>query len=381
MLAKTAATRGLPLPDGLDTRVVPHADLPELLRQVLADDWTVEEMRAAEETLTAMGLWPDGVDMFEASIRLQGDQIAGLYSPPRRALYVVEGVPVPEFVSSASALSGRDLYTEFVLSHEIVHALQHQAFPQLFEVTSSWKDQDDVVFALHAAIEGDALRYGLEVIVPEEELPSPEVFLEVQSAETTGALAQAPSVLRAALVFPYASGYPLALAEGKQLLGSPPVSTEQAMHRDKRHEPFWSFDLGAARASLPSACEAVGENSVGEFLLSALFRDLGPAVDAGAWEGWNGDRYLVAVCGGRRQFVWITAWDSEADAREFQSAYNTIAVAVADRAVLAGPPQSLRSGDDVYVFTPGLAPLGNELGRYAERTRVGNLADLMAAGR
>ena len=35
------------------------------------------------------------------------------------------------------------------------------------------------------------------------------------------------------------------------------------------------------------------------------------------WEGWNGDRYLAARCGGRRELLWLTVWDSEADAAEF----------------------------------------------------------------
>src|SRR6185503_6388390 len=167
MLARTAATRGLPLPDHLDTRVVQRTELPQLLTQMFHDEWTDQEARDAQETLSTLGLWPDRLDLLAESITLQGDEVAGLYSPQRRTLYVVEGVEAPAAIKAASAATGRDLFVEFVLSHEIVHALQHQAFPRLFETTSDWKDQDDVVFALHAAIEGDALRYGFEVIAPD----------------------------------------------------------------------------------------------------------------------------------------------------------------------------------------------------------------------
>lgn len=381
MLAKTAATRGLPLPDELETRVVRHADLPNLLRQMFADEWTAQELWAAEEMMAVIGLWPGDLDLLEESIRVQGDQVAGLYSPPRRALYIVEGVPAPDFVAAVSTASGRDLYTEFVLSHEIVHSLQHQAFPQLFEVTSQWKEQDDIVLALHAAIEGDALRYGFEVISPEGNLPSSDIFLQAQGVEEVESLAQAPLVLRRALVFPYARGYPLSLAEGKHLLASPPVSTEQAIHADKRRESFWSIDLGAVATALPPECDAVGENTLGEFLLSTLFGDLGAGTDATAWEGWDGDRYLVATCSERREFVWITAWDSEADAVEFQSAYETIAAAVAERADLEAPPLSQRHGNEVHVFTHGLASLAARIDAEVRRTRVANLTDLLAADR
>src|SRR5262245_44735884 len=84
MLARTAATRGLPLPDHLDTRIVQRSALPELLTQMFYDEWTDQEVSDAQETLSTLGLWPDGLDLLAESVRLQGDEVAGLYSPPRR---------------------------------------------------------------------------------------------------------------------------------------------------------------------------------------------------------------------------------------------------------------------------------------------------------
>ncbi len=375
MLARTAATRGLPLPDRLETVVVPHEDRTALLRALMADDWSEAEMREAQEMLTTVGLWPADLDLIDESIRVQAGEVAGLYSPPRHTLYLIEGVRIPEMVA-ASAVTGRDLYTEFVLSHEIVHALQHNAFPRLFEVTSERKDQDDAVFALHAAIEGDALRYGLQTIAPENALPSAEDFAKTQSAAVAGNLATAPPLLRESLLFPYISGYPLALAEAKQLLAAPPLSTEQVLHGDKRREPFWSISLEPSPAALPSSCSVVGENSMGEFLISVLLSDIDPSIPSTAWQGWNGDRYLVAHCAGRRQFFWITSWDSEVDAREFEKAYTAVGAVVSQRADLAKPPRTERSGANVIVVTDGLASFATELARRAVRTRISNLADL-----
>jgi hypothetical protein len=191
-------------------------------------------------------------------------------------------------------------------------------------------------------------------------------------------LQDAPALLRHTLLFPYISGYPMALAEAKHLLASPPVSTEQALHAERRHEQFWSISLEAMQRGLPSGCVALGENTMGEFLVSVLLRDLRPDTPTQAWEGWNGDRYLVARCGERHEFLWTTSWDSETDADEFHTAYATVAPAVSARAGLEVPPQTKSGGTEVMVFTAGFAALAEQVDRDAVRTRVGELAELIA---
>ena len=64
------------------------------------DEWTDQEARDAQETLSTLGLWPDGLDLLAESINLQGDEVAGLYSPQRRTLYVVEGVEAPAAIKA-----------------------------------------------------------------------------------------------------------------------------------------------------------------------------------------------------------------------------------------------------------------------------------------
>lgn len=379
VLARTAAIRGLPLPEKIEPRVVQRENLPKLLEEIFYDEWTDAELRTAEETMTTIGLWPDGFDLLRESILVQGDEVAGLYSPARRTLYLVEGVELPDVFVVASATAGRDFYTEFVLSHEIVHALQHAAFASLFEATSTWKEQDDVVLALHAALEGDAIRYGFEVVSPEGTLPSAERFSELQERYLEDeALSRAPALLRYSLLFPYVYGYPLSLAEGKHLLRQPPVSTEQAMHSDKRDEPFSVLDLSAVAAALPRGCRLVGQNTMGELLISILFRGFDEDIEESAWTGWDGDRYLVARCGEQRELVWLTSWDTETDAREFAAAYRSIASRVSARAGLALPPRADVRGKEVCVYSDGLARLAGEIDNHTQRARAATLDDLHA---
>ena len=109
-----------------------------------------------------------------------------------------------------------------------------------------------------------------------------------------------------------------------------------------------------------------------------LLRDLGAPIKATAWEGWDGDRWVAADCDGRREFVWLTAWDSETDAAEFAASYDRIAPAVAERAAMVAPPVARVSEREVWIATPGLAALAAQLDRFTRRARVANLAEVRA---
>src|SRR5262245_26650201 len=80
LLAHTAATRRLPLPEQMQTRVIQRKDVPELLRESLNDEWHEGELSAAQEMMTTVGLWPDGLDLLTETIRVEGGEMAGLYS-------------------------------------------------------------------------------------------------------------------------------------------------------------------------------------------------------------------------------------------------------------------------------------------------------------
>jgi hypothetical protein len=169
------------------------------------------------------------------------------------------------------------------------------------------------------------------------------------------------------------------MREGRALLASPPASTEQVLHPEKRHEPFQAIHLGALRAALPAGCEFDFEDTLGELGISVMLRDLDPDGPPDAWEGWDGDRWVAARCGGRREFVWLTAWDSEADADAFASAYARVAPRVAERAGMPDPPVARVAGRDVVIATSGLEPIARRVAGLARRTRVVDLPGLRAS--
>lgn len=385
IVARAAAVRGLPLTEPVPARVVASDDVPGLLRQVIESGLTPEEVAAYQDALIAIGLWPEGRDVVEEYLAVAGEEVLGFYVPRTRTLYVVSDPSLPFSMRVSSVLLGRDLARELVLGHEVIHALQHQAYPDFMEHDRFLKDHDDVGTALQAALEGDATWYGFAVLDPPLPPPDPSDFtaeLERDTNERTdGALAFTPALIREGLYFPYSRGYLLAYGEGEGLLERPPVSSEQVLHPDRRAASFAAIDLAAARGLLPDRCSFVHENEVGEFALGVLLRELaapGETIAPAAWEGWDGDRYLVARCGGTREILWVTSWDGEDDAREFEQAYRSVAEAARLRGGLAAAPDVSRRGAEVWISTPALLPVRDAMAAAARRGRVSTLPEVLA---
>ena len=291
---------------------------------------------------------------------------------------------MPLRLAAASRLGQRDP-RELTLTHEIVHALQHAMHPELFGHDRFAVGQDDVAIGLQTAREGHAFWYGLVAIEGLGDPAPPERVAEGirndLASRREGAFAEAPALLRLTMFVPYAEGYRLAAGEHGALLDAPPVSSEQVLHPERRREAFEAIDLAALRADLPARCHFVQQNSAGELGIAILFHDLaasGQPAPSSASEGWDGDRYLAARCDDRREFVWITVWDSDADARDFESAYRAIADAVRVRAGLGGTPVVWRAGREVRIASPALAQQADALLARARRARVATLDEVFA---
>lgn len=376
VLDRTSRAWGETLEPPVPARLIHSDEVGPLLRELIADEWQPQDLADYVEALVAVGLWPPDRDLIAEHVAVSREEVAGFYAPTRRTLFVVGDLRVPLWVRLQSALFRRDFFWETIVAHELVHALQHQTYPQVMEALR-WRTQDDAVNAVSAAIEGDALRYGFEALgVPS--LPEPAVVREqIEGSDHSGALEQAPALLRLTLMVPYVEGYRLAHGEGHGLLEMPPASTEQALHAERRREPFLAIDLSPLNGALPRSCRVLAENGMGELGLSVLLRDLaGATAPPGAWQGWHGDRYLAARCGGARAFVWVTAWDTEADAAEFEAAYRGVAGAVAARAGLGAPPRLQRHGREVHVVSSALASLAELLVRTPRRGEVASLDGL-----
>jgi hypothetical protein len=100
----------------------------------------------------------------------------------------------------------------------------------------------------------------------------------------------------------------------------PPVSTEQILHPEKYRAEVdlpMTIDLGVLKPG--EGWKELGRNVLGEMQLAVMLRKHGGKAAAA---GWDGDRYAVYEGpGGKLALVWLSTWDSDDDAREFQRSY------------------------------------------------------------
>jgi hypothetical protein len=386
IVAKTVRARAIEPAGPITARAVNRDELLAILSEAF-DEWkTPGELADYERALIALGLWPADRELYAEALAVYGEKIIGIYVPSSEELLLVSDARAPPQANPKdspgngleilSAVSRRDFQTEFALSHEIIHLLQHQAYPKLMDPEWMPKNSDDLEAAIQAALEGDAMRFAFDATG--RRAPTPEEWTTLLDGQLPGlegsAFAKAPALIRLTFDFPYARGYAMAWREEFRLLESPPISTEQALHDDRRLEAFLHMDLTALEDRLPAGCRILQRNTLGELQISVLFRDLSEGPDPAIWEGWNGDRYLVADCAGRTEWVWWTAWDSARDAAEFAHAYLELAPAVAARARSKAPVLAQMGATYVVVTSSGFAEEASKSPPPA--TRVADLVSL-----
>jgi hypothetical protein len=181
-------------------------------------------------------------------------------------------------------------------------------------------------------------------------------------------------------VFPYTYGYRFAYHEGKDGLKTLPASTEQIIHiKTKGRTPFLAIDLSEFSGVAETiGCRVMFEDTMGELLVSLWLRSLNSSIDQAAWNGWDGDRWVIADCGQSREVAWLTSWDTEQDAREFERAVTKVAPEWQWRANLKSDIALDLRGRDVIVWTSGLRPQIDKLIQLAKRKRVSTREELAA---
>jgi hypothetical protein len=143
---------------------------------------------------------------------------------------------------------------------------------------------------------------------------------------------KAPAFLKETLIFPYLGGltFVAALHRGQpwskvdEVFRAPPESTEQVLHPEKYQSREPAVKITPAPLGSLGALKELRRDVLGELELRVLFASRVPeAVAEKAAAGWGGDR-LVAYADPSGDSlpvaVLYTAWDTETDAKEAESA-------------------------------------------------------------
>jgi hypothetical protein len=344
-LLKEAETwRGLKAREPVPSGTVDDPVLKQKMIDSFREELPPEVLRPVEISLKAFGFIPESLDLVKFLPELLTSQVAGYYDPERHYLALVqrEGLSLGAGLPDDAAKRA----DEAVLVHELTHALQDQYFH--LETFTSSRPLDDADAARVALIEGDATLVMMDFFLQTslERTPGVERSMasllgdprqmmdEAPGVPGTAELAAAPAWFQDTLLFSYFQGFQFCLsarqAGGQALLDKafstdPPRSTEQILHPEKWHtkrdDPVAIAWPDLAKP-LPGWSK-VSEGQLGELSIRTLLRDIVKAEEgrvASAAAGWGGDRFAVYEKEGCRLLVWISEWDTEADARELQSA-------------------------------------------------------------
>lgn len=362
----------------LSVQLISRMEVAKILREDAATTAQSDVWATRQAGRRAIGLSSESNGALSTQVALLSRTAAGLYVPEKKTLYLVDE-------RARSAVGGIHLDSlgslgkVVTLAHEVIHALQHQHYPNIFERDEAlWPQQTDATLALQAAKEGDATLWAAQSVGLLGRARDPEDVIDA-SHDAAGPLADAPPLVRELTSFPYTYGYRFAYHEGTAGLASPPASTEQILHLESQgRRDFQAIDLSAfARSVETEGCRVLHQDTMGELTLSLWLRSLDSTVTQTVWDGWDGDRWMATECNNEREMVWLTSWDTEKDAVEFEKAIAGITPTLQSRANLRSLVVD-RQGREVVVASGGFGSKVNYLKRLARRTRVTTRAELAA---
>ena len=361
------AIRGLEEKEPVTPTIVSPAELTEVLRKTLDEQTPPEVLGAYERLYKAMGLLPADASLIETFSDLLESQVAGVFDPKSKQLYVL-------------SKEGRVGAVErFFYAHEYEHALQDQHY-DLSAVQEGLTDQTDRALARQSMVEGDA--YVVMTLWAQANMGPGDLLAVLAASNDPKAqevLESIPKIVQSQVLFSAIQGTTWILGIQSQggweavdaVWERPPESTEQVLHPEKYaagEEPI-EVELPAnLAAGMGPGWKAALEDTFGEHQIAVWLEETADIEQADAAEsaaGWGGDR-LVSLegPGGAWAIAWKTAWDSAAEARSFATdARAAIGASTGSGDVLAGA-----SDVESWIVLAG------------DAATLGRLTDLLAPG-
>ncbi len=307
-------------------RPVPVKVVPpdQLARQLVRDlDLQAQAPKLGRQAraLEVLGELPPGTDLAKLIQDVSTDSVVGFYVP---------GKPPAKGRLYVRSQGGLTPYTEFVLSHELTHALADQHYDLTRQDRlEAQPGADDALAAYQALAEGDATftmrQYAAEVFTDAQRQDA----ARESARQSAPKLAAAPEVVQRSIAFPYDDGlrFVAALyqrggyAAVDRAYRDPPTSSEQILHPDKylgaRDQPT-PVSVPDLRRALGTGWQPGADVGVGEFdlrvLLAARLPEAAAALAAG---GWDGGRLRSFQRGRQTALALRTVWDSPAQAAAF----------------------------------------------------------------
>lgn len=321
--------------------VVKTPDQAETMMEAdLMRDTTDDQIKADAAAGELVGLYPAGIDLKAASLKLLKSQVAGFYDPHGKEMVLVKGGADVGFWNSATEfMIQRDIVGEMLLAHELTHALQDQNF-DLESRLDKVKDDDDRALALKTVAEGDATIAGFAYAVGRMDDSMVGTLAENLKQLPSALAAEAPNTpegLSVPLLFQYSEGVRFvgeAYRRGgwqavDALYRNPPQSSHQILH------PALYFDSAtptqprialAGYDKIMSGWKKADEDTYGELMLRVILeRNLDKkSSEVGLASRWTADRMVILQQGSLVNVIWMIAFSDTQAAQHFAVVYETL---------------------------------------------------------
>ncbi len=311
----TAGVRELKFLSPVTYEILDRARVPEVVREKLAQHYQPEDFRRMSAAYAALGLLPEGYDLEKGIIGLLGEQMAAFYDQHADRLFLLGGTRLDR---------SND---RMILSHELTHALQDQHF-KLETFPLQDKENDDLVMALGALIEGDATVVMSRFLLEDSAPPRAGELVSALLSQDLAQLAAAPRFLRESLLFPYVQGQKFCdtlVAHGgmegvTRAFRDPPRSSAEILDPSRYLAPaLRPRRVFAPELKAPAGVELVATNVAGRFGIECMFDEWLAGKDGDA-AGWDADRYWVyKVSAGGQLIAWRSRWRTPEAAAQFEA--------------------------------------------------------------
>lgn len=320
--------------------VVKTPDEAEAMMEAdLMRDYTDNQLEVDAVAGALTGLYPTGIELKAASLKLLKSQVAGFYDPHGKQMVLVEGgADLGIWNSAAQFMIQRDVVGEMLLAHELTHALQDQNFDLETRLDNA-KDDDDRALALKTVAEGDATLAGFAYALGRIDDSTADTLANNLRQLPQALAAEAPNTpegLSVPLVFQYSDGVRFVAEAYRRggwsavdaLYRNPPQSSHQILH------PALYFDSPAPQPRIEiagynrimSGWKKADDGSYGELLLRVILeRNLGKqSSEIGLASRWTADRIVILQEGRAVNVIWMLAFSDPQTASHFAVVYQTL---------------------------------------------------------
>lgn len=324
--------RGLKFSKKVPSEALSQAQVTKYLQGLFDAEAARMPFPTRQAFLHQAGLLPLTVDYKKSLRDLYSEQVRGLYDPAKKRFLVVSGGssnPQEAAAQGMLAAQGLNLSMDDILTiHELDHALQDQHF-DLARIDKQTAPNFDQAFAAQCLIEGDATLVMMDYLAAAMGM-DPGMLDAMTGGEDEGLLAggglmatssKAPPIIQKLISDPYFKGMTfckvLRAQGGWKKIDAAyrrlPASSEQILHPDRYLGNDQPKRLEVNLPAPPAGWTYLGCDVAGEYLIRAMS-------DPQAAEGWGGDLYCSYRKGSQEGIVWLTTWDTEKDAKEFEVA-------------------------------------------------------------